>query len=425
LNGANVAPQDDNEDHQAHSPLIGGSMITTFIKDSGGNYGTGTLGFFALMNGVSKYNNVVLVSNVHVLGDHGAVKGDKVYQPSWKQTDGNWVPIDGSNPVGVLRDLPAEQNHLYQYPEDPPNTAKLYWVDCATAQLDICVSPICHTNCGVSFSDVLRLLDLGGGKSKITGVGRINTGDEEKFVHIVGSVSGPIDGKIQQVFTTIGNRQNVMEIVSIDAVQPGDSGSAVVDKDGKLVGLLHRATELTTLSHASHIGPVLDTLRVTPVTASNEPDNPAFSGTAAAAAHLAALPHLATPTVNLAGMLRQRLSESESGRVVATLIERHQREVVHLVNHERAVTIAWHRNKGPQFLSDAVANAFDPRHQVPREIDGVSREMLIRSMAKALYAHGSEALRAVRARLEDLVRCVNASDSVHDLVSKLGSTRLA
>jgi len=150
-----MAPQDDTEDHQAHSPLIGGSTVTTFIKSgSPAAYGTGTLGFFASKNNVPKYNNVVLVSNFHVLGAHGEVKGNQVYQPSWKQINGKWIPDFQSNPIGVLDDLQPQQYHPYQYPgdPDPPNgEPPKYYVDCATALLDICVSPICHTNCGVKF----------------------------------------------------------------------------------------------------------------------------------------------------------------------------------------------------------------------------------------------------------------------------------
>ncbi|HXP70726.1 MAG TPA: hypothetical protein VOA88_15700 [Candidatus Dormibacteraeota bacterium] len=414
-----MAPQDDNADHQAHSPLIGGSMVTTFIKGSDGTYGVGTLGFFASINNVPKYKNIVLVSNVHVLGDHGGAAGDAVYQPSWTQADGNWMENFESNPVGVLRDLPAEQNHTYQYPEDAPNTALPYWVDCATALLDICVSPTCHTNCGVKFSDVQRGLDLVGGISKVTGVGRMIAADEGRLVYIVGAVSGVIEGALKHALIDVGPRKNVMEITSIDPIEPGDSGSAVVDKNGLLVGLIHRATELTTLSHASHIGPVLDILGVTPITAANEPDNPAFSGTAAAQAMAPAT----SPTPG--GMLRQRLSETENGRRIAALIQEHQSEVVHLVNHERAVTVAWHRNKGPQFLNEAVANAVNPEHLVPREIEGISREALIRNMAKALYAHGSAEMRALCAHLEELTLYVNATDSVHDLMDIVGGARPA
>ncbi len=115
-----MAPQNGDPDHQAHSPLIGGSAISTFIRGGSLNsYGMGTLGFFASKNNVPKYNNVVLVSNFHVLGDHGGVKGKKVYQPSWTQINGGWKENEYSNPVGVIDDLPPEQNHPYQYPGDP------------------------------------------------------------------------------------------------------------------------------------------------------------------------------------------------------------------------------------------------------------------------------------------------------------------
>jgi len=412
-----MAPQDDTEDHQAHSPLIGGSTVTTFIKSgSPAAYGTGTLGFFASKNNVPKYNNIVLVSNFHVLGAHGEVKGNQVYQPSWKQINGKWIPDFQSNPIGVLDDLQPQQYHPYQYPgdPDPPNgEPPKYYVDCATALLDICVSPICHTNCGVKFSDALRGLNLSG-NAKITGVGRMTKANVGDPVYIVGAVSGVIQGKLSDAMYDDKTKLiNVMQIDSGDSLDYGDSGSAVIDQNGLLVGLLSDSTGLT-WSWACHIAPVLDLLGVTPITAANEPDNPAFSANAAPAATPAAVP--ATP----AGMLRQRLSETENGRRIAALIEEHQNEVVHLVNHERAVTVAWHRNKGPQFLSEAAANACQPEHRVPREIDGVSREALIRNLAKALYEHGSARLRALSQHLEELVRYANSSDSLHEMLSMLG-----
>jgi hypothetical protein len=239
--------------------------------------------------------------------------------------------------------------------------------------------------------------------------------DQGKTVYIVGAVSGVIQGTLSKALYSDGQHLiNVMQIDSNDSLDFGDSGSAVIDENGLLVGLLSDSTGLK-WSWACHIAPVLDLLGVTPITAANEPDNPAFSANAApAAATPAAVP--ATP----AGMLRQRLSETENGRRIAALIEEHRNEVVHLVNHERAVTVAWHRNKGPQFLSEAAVNACQPEHRVPREIDGVSREALIRNLAKALYEHGSARLRGLCQHLEELVRYANSSDSLHELLSMLG-----
>src|ERR1041385_8418376 len=62
-----------------HSPLIGG--ITISNQKSGANgVGVGTLGFFATINGKSGPENVVLVSNNHVLADNGGAVKDTVYQ---------------------------------------------------------------------------------------------------------------------------------------------------------------------------------------------------------------------------------------------------------------------------------------------------------------------------------------------------------
>jgi N-methylhydantoinase B/oxoprolinase/acetone carboxylase alpha subunit len=125
-------------------------------------------------------------------------------------------------------------------------------------------------------------------------------------------------------------------------------------------------------------------------------------------------------------MLRQRLSENEEGRRIAALIEEHHSEVVHLVNHERAVTVAWHRNKGPLFLNEAAANLSDPRRSIPREIEGVGRETLLQRMAEALIKYGSKGLReSVERFLDEAVSYVNRADSVQEIVDLFGKPHTA
>jgi hypothetical protein len=413
--GQTVPQNNDHEDHEKHFPLIGGITISTFKKNTGGTYGLGTLGFFASINNESGYKNVVLVSNFHVLGENGESPGDKVYQPSWTlQPSGDWLEDFESHLIGRLRDLPPLQNHPYRYPEDGPTGQTLpYHVDCATARLDICVSPISHTNCGVRFSDVLRELNLNG-SPKITGVGRITAADEGKRVYVVGARSGVTEGLIKKALTDIGDRKNVIEISVIDFPEEGDSGSTVVDAQGRLVGLFHRYDALREVGHASHIAPVLDLLKVTPITAANEPhSNPAFSSSAASMTFASAS---AGPTA----MLRKRLEETEEGRRIIGALEDHHAEVVDLVNRHRRVTLAWHRNKGPMFLNSALMSVHHLEYVIPREIEGVTRETLIRNMAKALGKHGSAGLRSLAGYVDKLVEYVNAADSADEMVGLVG-----
>jgi hypothetical protein len=107
-------------------------------------------------------------------------------------------------------------------------------------------------------------------------------------------------------------------------------------------------------------------------------------------------------------------------------VEEHRHEVVRLVNTNRRVTVAWRRNQGPAFINRAIANARDPGVVIPREIDGIGREALLRAMDRALAEHGSAALRAVLdENRDDVLAHVDAFDSLHDLVDMLAERQPA
>ena len=94
---------------------------------------------------------------------------------------------------------------------------------------------------------------------------------------------------------------------------------------------------------------------------------------------------------------------------------------MYLVNHQRRVKVTWHRNKGPQFLNEAVWNAHDATHLIPEEIEGVARETLLRRMAKALTDHGSAGLRSALLALENVLPRLYQTGSLHDLLDSLAA----
>ena len=102
-----------------------------------------------------------------------------------------------------------------------------------------------------------------------------------------------------------------------------------------------------------------------------------------------------------------RLRQTERGRLLWSIIDLHQREVLHLVNHERAVTVAWQRNQGPAFIAALGRSLKEPIYRIPRELNGVTRERLLIAIATMLDAHGSESLRATleqhRALLQEIL----------------------
>ena len=55
--------------------------------------------------------------------------------------------------------------------------------------------------------------------------------------------------------------------------------------------------------------------------------------------------------------LRDRFLSLPEGPGAWQLIDQHRHEVIRLVNHNRRVTVPWHRNQGPAFLNRAINNA--------------------------------------------------------------------
>src|SRR5262245_988854 len=84
------------EDRAKHNPIVGGISISPQRAPGW----VGTLGFFATINGVGGPNNVVLVTNHHVLAHGGGQVGDIVYQPD--RNLGN----TSNNPIAKIHAMP-------------------------------------------------------------------------------------------------------------------------------------------------------------------------------------------------------------------------------------------------------------------------------------------------------------------------------
>jgi hypothetical protein len=198
--------------------------------------------------------------------------------------------------------------------------------------------------------------------------------------------------------------------------EEGDSGAALIDDHGRLIGLAHGGDPANPqLSHCVHIKPTLDALGVVPITAAHPVHgNPAAVGMRGDAPAVVDGPPSEWPA------LRARFFACEEGRRIAALVEEHRLEVMHLVNTNRRVTVPWHRSKGPAWLNRAMVNARDPEVPIPREIDGVTREMVLLSMERALAEQGSPGLRlAMEEHRDEILAYVDGFDSLHDIVDEL------
>lgn len=91
--------------------------------------------------------------------------------------------------------------------------------------------------------------------------------------------------------------------------------------------------------------------------------------------------------------LEDRLKTTQTGRQIAAVFEAHIAEVMLLVNHNRQVTVTWHRNHGPEFIGSAVRSGFEDDFQVVREHEGVTLLQLMRRMAAVLQDQGTPSLK--------------------------------
>lgn len=410
------------EDLDQHSPLIGGISITNFKTNAANQIGSGTLGCFATLNGVSGPENVVLLSNNHVLTSNGAVNGDTIYQPRYIDNAGT-INIDPTqerrNPIGKIHNVGQQRPYSYTYPSE---TAQDYFLDCAIAKLDICISSWCNTNCGVSYKNEIRGLNIGG-NSKLEDVARVAQSDLSSGDYVVYKVGRRTSKTTGRVIDTTAIDPSGGRALYIEATQAncngamqfsdeGDSGSAIVNAQNKVVGLLYAgdsANPARTL--ACHIHPVMAYLSITPITTANPPVGPAgqtlndvegvFTG------------------INHTTEVRERFLSTRKGAEIYQQILDHRQEVIALVNHRRPVTVAWHRSQGPTFLAHFVNNARDPLHLIPFEVEGITRDQMIRRMAEILTQHGSEALQQViQSYLDEVMGFINSFDNLHEFVKQ-------
>lgn len=413
-----------------HSPLISGIAISSLKATTvGGTVGFGTLGFFGYLNGVDGPNNVVLVSNNHVLLHNGAKKGDTIYQPKRIEKPGGGFLLEPQtlNPIATIHDTGQRGDHPYQYPSEPKTG---YGVDAASAKLKISISSWCNTNCGVSYKNSVRGLNIGG-SSKIADVERVKQTDltpgTDYVVYKVGKTTSLTKGKIirTNAMASVGSDSftNMIEIEATDQncngdqhfVEEGDSGAAIINANRKMIGLVNiQVLANKKRAFACHIHPVLDRLEIEAISEANLPIGPAGQTIDMSPAVMV------DGNVDLALLLRDRFLETELGRQIFDVALQHRFEVVDLVNQNRPVMLTWHRNQGPAFLAHLINNACLPEHKVPDEIEGVTRDTLLNKMQDVLSKHGSDALRRDMEQNRELVfSYLHRFDCLHELAEVL------
>jgi hypothetical protein len=377
-------------DAARYRPLVGGVQITNRIIDtdaalSGTNIQRGTLGCIATL---TADKSPVLLSNWHVLSANGGRVGDRVYQPapvSIPPTDLADLPLrpkDGDDAIGRIVKTVVNQS-----------------VDCGIARLD--VSSCCRC-CGLDFKNEINGLSVGGHpptngivgqRAAVGGMNVIKVGMK------TGRTTGQVVDPNLPSFTiplagTNYQFDGQIQIASTGGVsfgRTGDSGSAIVDQDGYIVGLFfagNTAAPPNDRSVANHIDAVCTALGITINFA---------TATHTAGARMSVPSALfVEPGVGEAAYREAsgRLSAEPAGRWLLDVAEQHWVELATLVNRSRPVTVAWHRAHGPAFLALAMNELRAGGETLPSSVDGVELGAALERMRAVLAVHGSPALRA-------------------------------
>jgi hypothetical protein len=202
-----------------------------------------------------------------------------------------------------------------------------------------------------------------------------------------------------------------------------DSGAIWYDGSGRPVGLHFAGAAIplgvqgvgpidvpTGRGKASHLTAVFSALGLDPATG-------IVTGAKDSAGETLPVPPAFSPST---AELERELGRSETGRELLADIGRRQEEVRRLIDHDRRVTLVWHRHKGPAYVATVINLAREGREEIPREVAGVGAVDLIRAMLDVLERRGSTELReTVERRRALLLELVESCDDLGAVVAHL------
>jgi hypothetical protein len=467
--------------------IRGGIQLATKVI-GGSLFSFGTLGCIVKRRQDSSRENVYVLSNKHVLWSPGSTDSDNAYHPfapDMPQAPGNPAlnaitskskTLGRIQPRGIFENV----SHTPLSGTNPPPIDT--FIDCATARVDIdckclgttCTSDDIRVSPGVieglqlthpgsaTPSDMIKdVRDISNDPSVFASPGN-------QTVYKVGRTTGKTKGIIRAVNATIlfdparlmnvfGNSfssfpQFGFNVIVIDFdttstpnglnckntarfSEHGDSGSIVVDAQGRAVGMISWGSDVrgtitwagangqlispasaADIVAACHIVPILDQLGICIPTdggtshgSSGATDGsgltpaPTASGGGSGGAVFRSVPApvFESPTtpdaqqMDRLNELREAFRANEKGERLYQHFAHIRREIGYLVRNVRPVTVAWHRNKGPAFFVSLLNHLKGDQPAFPSEIAGVQIETLLSRMETALLAHGSNQLREI------------------------------
>ncbi|MFC0678068.1 hypothetical protein ACFFGH_09455 [Lysobacter korlensis] len=348
------------EDESKVRPLIGGIQVQA--RHWGVNIDTGTLGCFARTREAPQ--RIVMLSNAHVIGDSDSDVTDAVGQPSMCSICSTCC----SDTVGeVLRFRMTEH------------------VDGAIATVD--------ASAGTPAAQIKEIGAVAGTRPLSAQDAFSGTIEIQKRGRTTGLTFGTVRGWIvgpQNILNHNGSVNRVSrDHLLLQVRQPsecfvldGDSGSAVLDMDRKVVGLLFGGNEKGTIGLACPIQFVTDELQIDILEAT-------------AVVPVVERAFAIAPLAGIADGPAGELLETPAGRFAAELYDTHAEEVRRLVRTNPRVSAVWRRHGGPALIHGLARAAEQPDElPLPVELNGRPVAEEIRAICDVLARYASDALRS-------------------------------
>ena len=454
-----------------YNVIRGGIQITPPMNSTNGQFHSGTLGAIVKKRNDSSRENIYLLTNKHVLFIDEGKDSEYIYHPFCPSPANKKFAAPGdSNALGPIQPEAFITNMDYIVPGDSSPTK--FYIDCAIARIDIdskCLGTTCTKD---QIKTAQEIIDL-----ELNGVNTIHSvrsviGDPSiinQTVYKVGRTTGKTAGIVRLIDATVtvppdpavpgSTSFDGLNTIQIDFdttsgsvnckgnarfTEEGDSGSLVLDAQGNVIGLhslgAPPGSPSAFPSNACHIIPVLDKLNLCiPVTSEtthgccgatdgsgSDPaqmgDFPLLDGTIDFAAGSVAqdLALVAPPNdaemAHLTDLLAD-LRTTRLGREMHAIFAQIRREIGYLVRNCRPVKVVWGRNKGPAYFAHMLNHLKGTTPAVPREVNGISRDVFYKKMVEVLAVHGSIPLRrAIQEHADTLGALIAEYDSAEECI---------
>lgn len=165
----------------------------------------------------------------------------------------------------------------------------------------------------------------------------------------------------------------------------GDSGSAVVDSTGKVIGILFGGGSAFSL--VTPIDAITSELSIHVATATTLGVDVTVPSPAGAHAETA-------PAPELLARVQQEIQAVPAGGRYMEILQRHFPEAHTLINNNRRVATSWHRNGGPEIVRGILRAAQFQNEPLPAEVNGKPLSECLDGLQSAFIRYGSPQLAA-------------------------------